>query len=366
MSQIQTGSEANAAALVGSLASFSLFDVLELLARTGHTGELQVVARGIDQRVWVDRGDLLDSTGAGSNSTALFELACVEEGWFYFTLTGALPEGTERVPVVSLLADLGPQVDEWRSLVAFLPFDARVSMSASTPAPAVQIRADQWQLLSLVGSPGRTIRAVIDTAEAHPLTTLRTLRELIDAQLVTMVLAAPSLPTHGSAAGLYSGTAPAPMASAPPYESTTTPLETGPVLATPPGVGDLEAARHLAAAPGDEPWADDASGEHAAAPNGPASGEDPSASASHARPAPPAGATPIPPPEGWVEHDESVEGPILSTTDSPPDTDTTRVPATVQAGGSVGGPSSNGSAMPPPISGDPWSSAGAAERSAED
>ncbi len=290
----------------------------------------------------------------------------MEEGWFYFTLTGALPEGTERVPVVSLLADLGPQVDEWRSLVAFLPFDARVSMSASTPAPAVQIRADQWQLLSLVGSPGRTIRAVIDTAEAHPLTTLRTLRELIDAQLVTMVLAAPSLPTHGSAAGLYSGTAPAPMASAPPYESTTTPLETGPVLATPPGVGDLEAARHLAAAPGDEPWADDASGEHAAAPNGPASGEDPSASASHARPAPPAGATPIPPPEGWVEHDESVEGPILSTTDSPPDTDTTRVPATVQAGGSVGGPSSNGSAMPPPISGDPWSSAGAAERSAED
>ena len=31
----------------------------------------------------------------------------------------------------------------------------------------VQIRSDQWQLLGLVGSPGRTIRAVLDISGAH-------------------------------------------------------------------------------------------------------------------------------------------------------------------------------------------------------
>ncbi len=203
MSQIQSGSEATAAALVGSLATFSLFDVLNLLASTGHTGELQVVGRAVDQRVWVDRGDLLDPTGQGSNGSALFELACVEEGWFYFTLVGSVPEGQARVPIGSILADLGPQVEEWRDLVASLPFDARVSMSASTPGPAVQIRSDQWQLLSLVGNPGRTVRAVVDAADTHPLDTLRTLRELVDAHLVSLVLASPSLPAHVPAGNLY-------------------------------------------------------------------------------------------------------------------------------------------------------------------
>src|SRR5579859_1689182 len=113
MSQIQDGSEATAAALVGSLATFSLFDVLEMLARTGRTGELQVVGRAVDQRVWVDRGDLLDPSGEGTRSSALFELACIEEGWFYFTVAPTAPEGQARVPVASVLADLGPQVVEW-------------------------------------------------------------------------------------------------------------------------------------------------------------------------------------------------------------------------------------------------------------
>src|SRR5579863_4671890 len=99
MSQVQSDSEAAAAALVGSLSTFSLIDVLDLLARTGHTGELQVVGRGIDRHVWVDQGDLVDASGtadAGGLSAVLFELACRDEGWFYFSCTAGVPEGAER------------------------------------------------------------------------------------------------------------------------------------------------------------------------------------------------------------------------------------------------------------------------------
>jgi len=185
MSQVRSGSQAMPAALVGSLASFSLVDVLDLLTRAACSGELQVVGNEIDKRIWVDRGDLIDTTGSDPHGATLFELACVLDGWFYFTSFDVVPEGAGRIPLSSVIQDLGPQVTEWRSLVTELPFDATVRMSSTTPAEEVQIRSDQWQLLSLVGA-GRSVREVIDASVLHPLDALRTLRELTAASLVAV------------------------------------------------------------------------------------------------------------------------------------------------------------------------------------
>jgi hypothetical protein len=196
MSQAQSGSEAAAAALVGSLSNFSLIDVLDLLARTGHTGELQVVGRGIDRHVWVDQGDLVDATGTGGLHSVLFELACRDEGWFYFSCTSGVPEGAERLTVSEVIGDLGPQVEEWRGLNEALPFDAALAMSSTTPSDEVQIRGDQWALLSAVGSGGRSVRDIVDGGSGHPLDTLRTLRELTDAGLIAVT---PSAAPPGAA-----------------------------------------------------------------------------------------------------------------------------------------------------------------------
>lgn len=194
MSQIQSATEAAPAALVGSLSTFKLIDVLDMLARTGHSGELQVVGKGVDRRVWIDAGDLVDNDDSRGTplETAVFELACIEDGWFYFTSARA-PEGSSRVSIVSLLDSLGPQVQEWRALVEVLPFEATVCMSSSTPAGEVQIRGDQWQMLSLVGNPGRPVREVIDATNSHPLDAMRTLRELSDAGLVLVVMPDPEV-----------------------------------------------------------------------------------------------------------------------------------------------------------------------------
>jgi hypothetical protein len=351
MSQIQTGSEATAAALVGSLATFTLFDVLELLARTGHTGELQVVGRGIDQRVWVDRGDLLDPSGEGSNSTALFELACIEEGWFYFTLMGSVPDGQDRIPMLSVLADLGPQVEEWRNLVAFLPFEARVSMSSAAPAPNVQIRSDQWHLLGVVGSPGRTVRAVLDMSDAHPLETLRTLRELIDAQLVSLVVGGGT----SSASGLYdsvsSGSSPfeptpyepAPRDAPPPPWATLTPTSsptsspapstTSSTPSSTPSSSGTDPARWT---PEEDPGPSTGPVATASVTTGPAATPPPPTTGSAGPPAPP---------EGWVEREDGLAG---GTADD-------HTTLAVVPGRSAAAESPNGSAMPPPITGDPWS-----------
>jgi hypothetical protein len=309
MSQVQSGSEAAAAALVGSLATFSLVDILELLSRTNHSGELQIVGRGFDQRIWMDNGDLV-TTGTRSPDTVLFDLACIDEGWFYFTAAESSPDGGSRAPVNAVLVGVGPQIEEWRALEARLPFDTVVKMSKSTPAAEVQIRGDQWQLLSLVGG-GRSVREVVDASELHSLDTLRTLGELLAARLIE--IDEPAGPGDGG----RREPAPAPVAAAPP----------APVAATPPPPPAPPAAEPEAARP------------------------DPAGGATLPPFVPPSPSSVPPAPEGWV------------ATDSPPNGsdaahDTGEVEATGPPSGSSSrtGPAAS-TVMPPPITGDPWSSA---------
>lgn len=299
MTQVRSDSEPTAASLVGSLSSFPLLDVLELLARTGRTGELQVVGQGLDRRVWVDRGDLVDTSGTGSPDTGLFEMACIEEGWFYFTLADSTPEATGRAPIPSVLEALSSQVGEWNDLVSVFPFDAMVRMSSTTPADEVQIRADQWQLLSLVGA-GSEVHEVLSSSSLHPLDTLRTLRELTDGQLVAVERPAPGAEPARTAAPEAGGEQAAAGEQGARPDEPAPRAEPDPSLATADGNGSGGPAIGAAAVP--------------VAVEGDASASDSGAASGDAPLAPPAG-------------------------------DRDGTPDTVQ-----------GPVMPPPISGDPWSS----------
>ena len=87
MTRVESSDEAPPASLVGSLSVFALSDVLSMLSSTTQTGELQVVGDTVDGRVWLDRGKL-SSAHVGTGVTigqAVFDLACLTEGWFYFT-----------------------------------------------------------------------------------------------------------------------------------------------------------------------------------------------------------------------------------------------------------------------------------------
>lgn len=393
MSQVGAGTEAVAAALVGSLSNFSLIDVLELLGRTDRSGELQVVGRGTDKRVWIDRGDLIDTTGADPQGATLFELACIDDGWFYFTVAERVPDATSRMPLASLLADLGPQVQEWRSLVEELPFVAMVSMSTSTPADEVQIRSDQWQLLSLVGA-GHSVREIVDGSALHPLDTLRTLRELRAAGLVSLEQAGPS-----------SGASPAGM----PTTLSAPPAPDGPV-GTPVHAGAESGAGQPFGAPGST-GTNSADGDPAssdfpsrlplppftppATPAEPTPPPPPPPAASPPLPPPPVASPPPPPPSppyAVSSSDEATstalppfqvpsqtppseppgepspvtppEAPAEGPTDSPATaTVATSEEGTGEAAGSASGDDSDAqpSVMPPPITGDPWSTSHPAE-----
>lgn len=186
MTQIRSGGAAPAAVLAGSLAVFPLLDVLWLLARTEHVGELQVVADGVEARLWVDRGELLDHPVTAPDR--LFELACLDDAWFTVSTTApAHGEQRERVPLEPLLERVAPSVAEWHSLMKALPFGAVARMSPVMPGPEAQIRSDQWRILSLIGT-GRPVHEVVDVSEDRPLETLRLIHELAQKELIVVEL----------------------------------------------------------------------------------------------------------------------------------------------------------------------------------
>jgi hypothetical protein len=180
--------EAPAASLVGSLSVFTLADVLSLLAATDQTGELQVVSDVVDGRIWLEDGQFSNAhVGAASTiGQAVFELACVAEGWFYFTAGVTSSSGQPTVPVKAVLDEVRPQVDEWFDLRQIVPLEAVVSLSPTPPGQDIQIRSDQWTVLTTVGNAGHSVKAVIDLIGGDQIAGLRTLHDLQAAGLIVV------------------------------------------------------------------------------------------------------------------------------------------------------------------------------------
>lgn len=185
-----TSSEVPTASLVGALSIFPLNDILSLLSDTGQNGELQVVGPGVDGHLWVDGKNFVGATLEGANTItqAVFEMMLLSEGWFYFTSDQAPPEGrSKQQSVSSVISEVVPQVQEWRDLLKRVPLESQVVMAKTTPGPEVQIRADQWRVLTAVGTTGRTVRSVVEELEDDSVVTVRLLRELADSGLIEIV-----------------------------------------------------------------------------------------------------------------------------------------------------------------------------------
>lgn len=176
------------ASLAGSLSVFTLSDLLTLLASTSQTGEVRVVNELVDGRLWLTAGELSNGrVGAATTiGQAVFELACVTEGWCYFTSGVVSSSGYPAVPVAAVLAEVCPQVDEWRGLLRVMPLEAVVTLSPNPPGNEVQIRSYQWRVLAAVGDSGHSVKAVLDQIGGDQTVGLRTLRDLHSAGLVAL------------------------------------------------------------------------------------------------------------------------------------------------------------------------------------
>ncbi len=183
-----TSEETLAASLVGSLSVFSLSDVLSMLASTAQSGELQVVSETVDGRVWLDRGELTNAQVATATTVGR---RC--SSWPASPTAGSTSPpascprtGNRPVPVMSVLTELGPQVDEWRQLSEVVPLEALVTLSPEPPGQDIQIRNDQWRVLTTVGTSGHSVKSVLEMIGDEQIVGLRTLRDLHAAGLIEL------------------------------------------------------------------------------------------------------------------------------------------------------------------------------------
>jgi hypothetical protein len=222
MTQTPASGQETEAVLVGSLATFALPDVLTLAAASSAAGRLAVTATGVDGHLWMEDGELTGFLAgeAASLTEAVFDLALVTDGWFSFFPGGEPPTPITGRPVADVLAEVEPQVREWNDLVRRVSLDGLVHLSPDAPGPEVQIRADQWHLLTTISTSGSRVRDVLDAMGSEYVVALRLVCELLDLGLIeTVEMAAapdhdpvpgatptaPGTPPAGSAATAFPG-----------------------------------------------------------------------------------------------------------------------------------------------------------------
>jgi hypothetical protein len=208
MTQPSASAQDAEAVLVGSLAAFSLPHVLTLAATSAAHGRLSVTATGVDGHLWLEDGFLTGflAGDAATLTEAVFDLALVTDGWFSFFPGGETPAPTGRCVVADILADVEPQVAEWHELVARVSLDGLVHLSPTAPGDEVQIRADQWHLLTTISATGSRVRDVLDAMGSQYVVALRLVCELLDAGLIE-TLDSPPDHEHVTAAAMANAAA---------------------------------------------------------------------------------------------------------------------------------------------------------------
>jgi hypothetical protein len=149
-------------ALQGTLDSFSLPDVMRLLATTGKTGRLHVDGDRGQGDVWLQDGTVVAATADRALDDApideaVFEILRFNTGSFAFTADEQSPDGKEPSDVEGVLTRAGALLDEWRELEAVVPsLDHRVTLSRTLTVDKVTLDASRWQAVAAIGS-GRSV-----------------------------------------------------------------------------------------------------------------------------------------------------------------------------------------------------------------
>lgn len=172
--------------LTGSLETFSLPDVLALLASSAKTGELSVEGERARGRLWVAKGKLVghDVARAGDPIDALFELLRVPSGTFSFEADQAAPEPRQPVDMAGVVDAAKGRLDEWRGIEKVVSsLEATVRMAPTPPGPEMLVRAEQWRLLVAAGN-GRSVISMMEDTGLGEFDCCKAVKELAEAQLV--------------------------------------------------------------------------------------------------------------------------------------------------------------------------------------
>jgi hypothetical protein len=176
--------------LQGSLDTIGLADVLNLLATTAKSGELEVSGEGRSGQLWLSAGQLTGFAVGGSPTLveAMFQLMRVSAGRFAFTEGRQPAKPQSATAVAPMLQEAKARLSEWRQIEALVPsLDARVEL-ADDIAAGMSVSPAQWRLLVAIGD-GKSVKAVLERRGLGEFDGCKAIKELIDSKLVRIVVA---------------------------------------------------------------------------------------------------------------------------------------------------------------------------------
>jgi hypothetical protein len=172
-------------ALQGTLDTFSLPDVLRLLATTGKSGCLHIDGDRGRGRVWIDDGAVVDAAadralGEASVDEVIFEMLRFDRGSFSFAAEEQSSSPREPVEVEGALRRAGQLLDEWRELEVVVPsLNHRVAMAPELTVEQVTIDSSRWEALVAIAA-GRSVGELAESLHQGELGISRMVSDLVE------------------------------------------------------------------------------------------------------------------------------------------------------------------------------------------
>ncbi|HEX6165557.1 MAG TPA: DUF4388 domain-containing protein [Acidimicrobiales bacterium] len=172
-------------ALQGTLDTFSLPDVLRLLATTSKSGRLRIEGDRGRGSVWLADGGIVDADAdrvieGTPTDEVIFELLRFDSGQFAFDGDDTATAGGDPEDVEAVLRRASSLLSEWTELENVVPsLEHEVCLASDLSADEVTIDADRWRSLVAVSS-GRTVGELATSLGLTELGVSRAVRDLVD------------------------------------------------------------------------------------------------------------------------------------------------------------------------------------------
>ena len=178
-------------ALQGTLDTFSLIDVLRLLAASDKTGRLQVHAEVGAGALWLDSGKVVggELDGLALDAVAVAaQLLRQAEGTFVFVPDEPAPAPGQALELEALLTDAEDLLAAWRELEAVVPsVDAWVRLAPELPGDEVVVDRSSWTVLVASGA-GVTVAELAALLGVSELEACRRVKDLVEAGLLEVLV----------------------------------------------------------------------------------------------------------------------------------------------------------------------------------
>jgi hypothetical protein len=174
-----------ALALQGTLDTFSLPDVLRLLATTSKSGRLRIEGDRGRGSVWLAGGGIVDAAAdrvieGTPADEVVFELLRFDSGSFAFDGDDTATAGGDPEDVETVLRRASSLLSEWTELENVVPsLEHEVCLASDLSVDEVTIDADRWRSLVAVSS-GRTVGELATSLGLTELGVSRAVRDLVD------------------------------------------------------------------------------------------------------------------------------------------------------------------------------------------